>query len=424
MESSSVKKPKPITPSSDHCFFGYYDKSPWDGTDQYLLAHRVDFAHRLPKLGEGADICLIDTEIEDGFEILTETTAWNFQLGSMLQWVGPDYDRFLYNDIEDGRLVSRIHGLDSTLRRTINHPVYTVNPDGKTAVTIDFERLHRTRTGYGYSVTNDSPTGDIQRIPEGDGLSRIDLKTAENELIVSYQRLQSVSPVKSMAGGPHWINHVTFSPSGQRIAFLHRWRMSNGGTYTRLFTVRTDGSELRCLIDSGKVTHYNWRSDDQLLAWTRQQESISDAAKQGWFDLPLVRHLVDILRRVEIPSWIRQNVIGDQYYLYNLPQGESRPVGTGILDRDGHPSFSPDGRWLVTDTYPDNNDNRHLCLYDLETSQRLELGTFHSPPTVNKTPYRCDLHPRWNRSGTEICFDSMHEGTRRVYTLPVDQYVN
>jgi hypothetical protein len=32
---------------------------------------------------------------------------------------------------------------------------------------------------------------------------------------------------------------------------------------------------------------------------------------------------------------------------------------------------------------------------------------------------RCDLHPRWNRDGTQVCFDSAHEGERQVYAIDV-----
>ena len=32
---------------------------------------------------------------------------------------------------------------------------------------------------------------------------------------------------------------------------------------------------------------------------------------------------------------------------------------------------------------------------------------------------RCDLHPRWNRAGNKICFDSVFEGHRGLYTVEV-----
>ena len=32
---------------------------------------------------------------------------------------------------------------------------------------------------------------------------------------------------------------------------------------------------------------------------------------------------------------------------------------------------------------------------------------------------RCDLHPRWNRAGNAVCIDSVHEGKRGIYAIPI-----
>ena len=50
------------------------------------------------------------------------------------------------------------------------------------------------------------------------------------------------------------------------------------------------------------------------------------------------------------------------------------------------------------------------------------LGEYLSPPEAN-TPaeIRCDPHPRWNRQGTQVCFDSLHEGHRQVYVMDVSE---
>ena len=49
------------------------------------------------------------------------------------------------------------------------------------------------------------------------------------------------------------------------------------------------------------------------------------------------------------------------------------------------------------------------------------------PKTITKvfSPFkydndtRCDLHPRWNRKGDMICFDSVFEGHRGLYIVKV-----
>lgn len=34
---------------------------------------------------------------------------------------------------------------------------------------------------------------------------------------------------------------------------------------------------------------------------------------------------------------------------------------------------------------------------------------------------RCDLHPRWNHAGNKICFDSVFEGHRGLYTVSIPE---
>jgi hypothetical protein len=50
--------------------------------------------------------------------------------------------------------------------------------------------------------------------------------------------------------------------------------------------------------------------------------------------------------------------------------------------------------------------------------REIELGRYYAAPQF-KGDVRCDLHPRWNRSGTQASFDSVHEGSRQVYVIDV-----
>ena len=97
-------------------------------------------------------------------------------------------------------------------------------------------------------------------------------------------------------------------------------------------------------------------------------------------------------------------------------------VGEGVLTCDGHCSWSPDRRWVLTDTYPDAENIRTLILYHPETATRVDIGRFYSPPDL-KGPIRCDLHPRWSRDGKQVCIDSAHEDTRQMYVLDVEHIV-
>ena len=153
--------------------------------------------------------------------------------------------------------------------------------------------------------------------------------------------------------------------------------------HTRLLTANSDGSDMQCIIHSGGVvSHYDWRSPDELLVWAYQK------------------------RR------------GTHYFLCDLRRNTSEIVGGDVLTEDGHCSYSPDGNWILTDTYPDKANYRTLILYRPADNTYIELGKFFSPPELEEA-IRCDLHPRWNRDGTQICIDSAHEGHRQMYVLDV-----
>ena len=112
-----------------------------------------------------------------------------------------------------------------------------------------------------------------------------------------------------------------------------------------------------------------------------------------------------------------------RYFRFADRTGEVETLGEGILTRDGHMTYSPDGRWLLTDEYPDPQDRkRTLILYCLADGARVEVGRYYAPPEIDGE-LRCDLHPRFNRDGTQVCFDSAHEGSRQVYVMDVGQIV-
>jgi hypothetical protein len=381
-----------ITDPPAHHFFGYYEKSPWNASETYLLAHESKFQDRRPTAEDTAGVCLID-DATGAVEQVAQTGAWDFQQGAMLQWLGPDYERrFVFNDRGDDGFVARIHDVEAGLVDTVDHPIYAVAPDGETAFTLDYDRLDETRPGYGYApiqsngdpsdATGDSGSDDgtgLHPHPDDEGVYRVDLSTGEATLLVSLAELAAFDPVPSMDHGVHWVNHVQLSPGGERVGFIHRSETPDDRRWLdRLFVVDADGSGLDCL-HSGFVSHYDWRTDSDLLAWTDRD--------------------------------------GEAFYRYDL-DGSVAPVARGRLPRDGHCSFSPDGEWLLLDSYPDDDRQRGLYLYHWERDELVELGSVHSPP-VEESSLRCDLHPRWDRSGERVCFDSTHEGSRQMYVCDV-----
>jgi len=384
---SQVCPVRRVTCGPFYHFFGYYDKSPWSVCGKYLLAVRVAFMRRQPSPEDMAVVGIIDTEAGNSWQPLAETTAWNWQQGCMLRWLDPAEDRAIICNIRDrDRYAALVVNIDSRKQRYLPMPIYALSPAKGFGLSLNFSRVHRTRPGYGYVGIRDPWERELA--PSEDGIYYVDLATGEHRLIISLAEVASLEPDETMVGAEHWFNHLQINPSGTRFAFLHRWHQpGDPSRATRLLTASPDGDDIALLAQERLVSHYDWMDDKRLLAWSRHNGQ-------------------------------------DHYHLYQDHSQSVEIVGADLLDQDGHCSYSPNRRWLLTDTYPDAlRSERTLILYDLRSNTRYDIGRFYSSPEL-AGPIRCDLHPRWNRDGTKVCIDSVHEGQRQMYVIDVSQIVS
>ncbi|HKX58592.1 MAG TPA: hypothetical protein VJN00_04405 [Steroidobacteraceae bacterium] len=365
--------------SGEECFYGYFGLQPWSNDGRRLIFHRWRSGN--PRRVE---ICLRESAT-GAVRTLAETAAWNFQQGSLAQWVVRDgIECAIFNDVVDGSLACRIVAPDGS-ERSLPWPVQALHPDGSEALSLNYRRLARIRPEYGYDVAVDNFSAD--QPPERDGLWRVDLRSGSAGLTVTLAELAALAPRPEMIGAEHKVNHAVYSPAGTRFVFMHRW-LGPRGKFSRLYVANADGSDLRLLLDHRMVSHYAWQDERRLLVWARAPDR------------------------------------GDRYYLLDVETAAREACCPGTLDRfgDGHPSFSPDGRWIVTDSYPDRGRMRRLLLCRPEAGVVVEAGAFHAPWRYDGE-VRCDLHPRWNRDGTRVSIDSAHEGARWTYVVDVSRLV-
>jgi hypothetical protein len=360
----------------EHLFASYYGITSWDSTGRYALVLETDVRNRLPTEDNPAALVLVDME-EEELRPLARTRAWNFQQGCMAHWLdgGP---RIVYNDLRDGRFVSVVmDALEGEELRVIPHPVSAVSPDGREAISLNFARLRHTRTDYGYGGGGQDARMETP-FPRDDGLFRVDLETGDAELIVSIAQVKDVVP-EVPEGGVEYFNHTLFSRDGSRVFWLARATPERN---TTSLTVRGDGKDLRrCFPDGWGGSHFDWLDDDELMV-TAEYEGL---------------------------------VYG--HILFTVGKDDYRRLGRGLLDYDGHGTFSPDGRWMVTDTYPAGGlREQKLFLMDMRTEAVLPLGRFVQPDEFTGR-WRCDLHPRWSPGGDRIGFNSTHTGSRQVYVI-------
>jgi hypothetical protein len=420
---------RPVTAGPKHHFFGYYDKCPWNRTGRLMLALEADFLDRLPTVTDRAAVGVIDLDRVNRFDAIAETAAWTWQQGAMQQWLGGDDDRIIFNDRDERGLCAAIVDVRSRARRRLPRPVYSVHPNGRTALTLSFSRIHSIRDAYGYPGVLDEHRDE--QAPAADGIHTIDLESGGTRLLVSLADLASRERVSSMAHGKHWVDHVTYNVDGSRFAFLHRWQLADGGTYHRLYVANADASDLTCLLDSGYFSHFGWRPNGELLGFGRLPSALMRLRRNAWLTRRVMKPLLPLFHRVVSERGAaRRHIVPDHYLLFHA-DGSWRVFAAGALTEDGHCTWSPDGEWVLTDTYPDAEQRRTLMLYHDATRTRVDVGQYLAMPHRRYgvdsswliSGMRSDLHPRWNRDGTQVCFDSVHEGNRQMYVIDVGHIV-
>lgn len=258
------------SPTSAHFYFGYYDKSPLNAISTCHLAMRVEFMNRLPNADDEAIIGYFD--LANGkFMELTTTNAFNWQQGSMLQWLGPDFNReIIFNRRTARGFQAVIYDLKTRHERLLERPIYSISRNGELALTIDFERHYWCRRGYSYDGIV-VPEKNKPIVPD-DGIWMMNINDNSVTKVICIGRLLLIAPLASMKDATHYIEHIMFSPNGRLFAFYHRWKLEDGGIYARLYVASTNDCHPQLVHDTGRLSHYCWIDDENILAWGGAQQ--------------------------------------------------------------------------------------------------------------------------------------------------------
>jgi hypothetical protein len=358
-------------------FFGYYDITPFSEDNKLILATVAPRKNTPPTGIEELIIGYFRRNAPNTFYAVDKTFTWCWQQGCRLQWFpGGHNDLIIYNTMVDGSYGAVVQSVKTNkIVRQYQRPVYQIERTGVYALSLNFSRLHRLRPGYGYGSLTDNTIEQYR--PDGDGVWLLNLVTGEVELLIDLNQLAQIQPSASMDDAEHYVNHLTFNPSGKRFLFFHLW-VKNKRQHGRLFTCDANGQSL-FLVTRETPSHYSWKSETEILA-TLQDDH---------------RHT--------------------KYYLFVDQTTRRVAFGDGVLNEDGHPTYIRQGTTIITDTYPNHYGEQRLLLYS-DTGCLTELAHLRTPARF-AGEVRCDLHPRPDREGKYVCFDSAHEGTRALYVL-------
>jgi hypothetical protein len=332
----------------------------------------VDFEHRSPRADDEIKIGMVDLAEDDDWIELGSTTAWNWQQGCMLQWIPGTRSKILWNVRLGDHYACRILDARTRESRTIPHAIYSLSPDGKSAVAPDFRRIQDVRPGYGYAGIED-PHGD-DLAPRDTGIFHIDLETGDSQLIISLADISQLGEIPNRQPGiKHYFNHLLYSPDGSRFIALHRWRYPDGSRLTRLITARPDGGDLRLVVPNGYASHFIWRDPQHILVQSK-----------NWLGNP---------------DW-------SNFLFADRDAGIVEEIGRGVLDGGGHISYLPGNEWILNDTYPKGEQRLQTPhVYHVPSGQRIDLAHFPLPKEY-RGEWRVDTHPRQSRDGRLVCIDA------------------
>jgi hypothetical protein len=386
-------------PKQGFHWFGYYDKFQTDPNDRYVLGMRVGFEGRSPTAQDEITIGFIDTLDNDRWTDVGTSKSWGWQQGCMLQFIPNTPHEIIWNDIEGDHYVSHIVNIKTGKKRTLPKPIYALSPDGKWGIGTEFNRIQNLRPGYGYAGIED-PYFDI-KAPKEIGLYKIDLRTGKNHLLFSITDIAEIplsggsAGEQSVADNFHWFNHLLVNNDATRFTFLNRWRskreerqiMARTNFITRMFTADADGKNLYCIDPSGFTSHFVWKDPRTICAFTKPAGQAHG------------------------------------FYLLEDFTGNFLQIGNPKMPVNGHQTYLPIGNgtdWILNDNYAGLKDRTQTpYLYHLPTDTRTDLGHFPAPSEY-VGEWRCDLHPKSNRSVKKIIFDSTHEKSgRQIYVLDI-----
>ena len=403
-------------------WFGYYNYDVLSNDDTKMLCGRCNFDARSIKADDKLELGYYDLTTGT-WNRISETDSFNWQQGSMLQWLPGNDNKLVYNVTNDNHFGSVIQDIVTGDKRLFNYPIYCVTPDGKKAITLNYERSYWCRAYHYQTVINKDY--DV-RVADDDGVFSLDFSNNTITRIIDINDVIALDKQADFDKARHWLEHIMISPSGTRFVFLHRF--SYGSAYeTRICIADIDGNNLQ-LVDGWKKnfwSHIGWRTDDSFVVYSVKRNSFQASYAKGVQKAKSNKSLMTIVNKAVhtiIPKALKDFLKPKEkgYELFQLINGRFEMVEFyqgELLNIDGHPSFTKDGRYMITDSYPDKNGFQRLIIYDTETKKGVQVALFEAPLSGN--PASCDLHPKLSSDNMFIAVDTACNGKHQMMLFRV-----
>ena len=394
---------KILTPGEGRVMQHFFDKSPISPGGRWVALLRLPYEDRRAAPGDAADVILVDLKTGEERKV-AESRAWEHQVGACVMW-GTCDDELYFNDVRVGEWEPFLVRLNPTTgeRREFPGGAFVISPDGTKAAGYNLKTVRRMNFyGYGAAIPPEAmPINDA--MPEDDGLFVTDLTTGRRRLVRSiasfFRETLTEADRRELSHGASYGFQVKWSPDGEWLLFvvvqaLNDEQPGSGKSKWRrmIFSCRPDGSEPHLAL------HWNiWAKGGHHLNFHPDSRTVTMNLTGPDGNLCLMKF--------------------DVY-------GSTPTPLCGPVRGSGHPSVSPDGRWLVTDAYlgesvayPDGTVP--IRLVELATGREREIARVNTVTgeRFSNGEFRVDPHPAWSRDGRYITLNAFEGGTRRVLLL-------
>tara|TARA_Y100000746_G_scaffold219130_1_gene216294 strand:- start:242 stop:1513 length:1272 start_codon:yes stop_codon:yes gene_type:complete len=394
---------------------GFHDIRPFNQSNNNLV-----LLHRYPLNTLGfkkkdnitIEICIWDIS-KNTVEKIDETNAWSWEQGSRLQWINEK--ELVYNIRYSGKLKSCIYNIEKKTKKILKNTIYSINKN-KNFLHINFERLWRLWRSYGYYTPVDLKNYEKQ--PVDDGVFICDIND-KKRIILSINDAVKLCNLENLQKD-FFLCHPTFNPSGNKFVSLLRFFNDTGALISYFICTDIENNSSQVLARE-QVSHFEWINDEQLVVWCRNlNPKLTKLRLNSFIERKIISNIKKILNLTT--SSFKSKILSTNYYLIDLQKSKTiTKLNDNLLKEDGHPQVSPNKRYLITDTYANNKKYQKLLLYDFKKNDVHNLGEFKLDDYLSKEGLKYDLHPRWDNTGSLICIDSSHQGSRQTYILNIEK---
>ena len=382
---------------SERTLHRFFDTSPISPSGRFLALFRLPYENRSPAPGDAGEVVVID--LQSGKErLIAQSRGWEMQVGANVQWGRTDSELY-FNDVDPRTWKAFAVQLDPATgkRREFDGTVFMVAPDGSALVSHNLIKSRLAQEGYGVIIPGERVTKNIGPVND-DGLYVTDTKTGQCRLLVSLKTIyeQAVPSIRIEDPDKHefYCFQAKWNPQSSRLLTAVQWRPLTGGKRHRaVITMNRDGSDIRTAVTAAQWDlgghHINWSPDGVHLSMNLS---------------------VDEDPGLEIASF----------------KFDGSGLQSIFKPGSGHPSFHPDGRFIISDAYPSESVAFHdgsVPLRLIDTRRGNCTNIVRIFVSAVKGEFRVDPHPAWH-AGRYVVFNGFTGGTRKVYIADLGEVLN